>query len=135
MSSQLEPVFVRLRRILEKHAAHLSVADDSVDRYCLEGLIGPATLRSWAGKAKQPRIPVAWVQVGRAYVSYHVMGISGNSKLLEGMSRQLKARMQGKTCFNFKRIDESLLQELEQVTDRGIAVFEKAGYIAVRESA
>jgi len=63
------------------------------------------------------------------------MGISGNSKLLEGMSRQLKARMQGKTCFNFKRIDESLLQELEQVTDRGIAVFEKAGYIAVRESA
>jgi hypothetical protein len=53
---------------------------------------------------KRPIIPVAWVQIGKAYVSYHLMGVSGNAKLCDTLSAKLKARMEGQTCFNFKAV-------------------------------
>jgi hypothetical protein len=62
-------------------------------------------------------------------VSYHLMGVYGNSKLFAGVSKKLKARMQGKTCFNFKTIDEPLFEELEQLTAKAMTGFRKAGFI------
>jgi hypothetical protein len=130
MNPDFESVFVRLRRILEKHSAALTVKADVRGRYSLEASAGPAALRAWGGKAKKARISVAWVQVGKAYVSYHLMGIYGNARLLDSMSKELKARMQGKTCFNFKEIDENLFKELDPLTAHAIAAFRKAGYIS-----
>jgi hypothetical protein len=130
MNSEFESVFVRLRGILEKHSATLTLKADAPGHYSLTGSAGPATLQAWGGKVKQPKIPVAWVQVGKAYVSYHLMGVYGNTRLLDGMSKELKARMQGKTCFNFKVVDEKLLKELARLTAQSIACFRKAGYIS-----
>ena len=84
---------------------------------------------------KKPIIPVAWVQVGKAYVSYHLMGVYGNTRLRDAMSKELKARMQGKTCFNFKTVDEQLFKELDQLTAQAIAAFRKAGYVSEPQSA
>jgi hypothetical protein len=64
-SSNFDEIFASLRRILARHAQSLSVAEDSPKRYCLEGRVGPATLRAWGGKLKKPMIPVAWVEVGQ----------------------------------------------------------------------
>ena len=61
------------------------------------------------------------------------MGIYGNTRLLDGMSKELKARMQGKTCFNFKVVDEKLFKELDRLTARSIAAFRRAGYISEPE--
>jgi hypothetical protein len=47
------------------------------------------------GELKTPMIPVARVQVGKAYVSYHLMGVSVEAKLVEKLSAVLRARMQG----------------------------------------
>ncbi len=58
------------------------------------------------------------------------MGVYGNVKLLDGMSKELKARMQGKTRFNFKSHDDALFKDLEQLTTRAVAAFKKAGFIA-----
>ena len=81
-----------------------------------------------AAKLKRPVIPVAWVQMGKAYVSYHLMGMYGNAALIEGMSKGLKARMQGKTCFNFTTPDETLFKELDELTGESIISFKKAGF-------
>jgi hypothetical protein len=40
--------------------------------------------------------------------------------LLKNISPELRRRMQGKSCFNFTRVDEPLLRELADLTDRGI---------------
>jgi hypothetical protein len=130
MSTEFESIFVRLRSILQKHARTLSVKDNGRDRYCLEGRVGPATLAAWGGKMKKPMIPVAWVEIGKAYVSYHLMGVYGNTILREGMSKELQARMKGKTCFKFRSNDEALFKELERLTVQGIAAFKKAGFLA-----
>jgi hypothetical protein len=79
-------------------------------------------------------IPVAWVEIEKAYVGFHLMGISGNGQLLAGISARLKAHMHGKTCFSFRALDEPLFQELEQLTATGIRSFEEAGFISVKSS-
>ena len=130
MPSEFESIFTRLRSLLQKHSETLSVNEDTSTSYSLAGKPGPATLKAWGGKMKRPVIPVAWVQIGKAYVSYHLMGVAGNAKLCDAMSAELKARMQGKTCFNFKAVDDELFAELDQLTDQSITGFRNAGYIA-----
>ena len=79
-------------------------------------------------------MPVAWVQISKAYVSYHLMPIYGAPNLCASLSKELKARMQGKSCFNFKMQDEALFKELAQLTAHGITAFRKAGFIADNSS-
>ncbi len=129
-SSEFDKIFARLKSILSKQAPLFSVTDDTALGYCLEGRAGPAAVRAWGGKLKRPMIPVAWVRVGKAYVSFHLMGLDGNPKARESMSQELQKRMQGKTCFNFKVADEALFQELEGVTEGACQAFKRAGFIA-----
>ena len=63
---------------------------------------------------------VAATRLGTRYVSFYLMGVYGDPKLLDTVSPELRRRMQGKSCFNFTTIDESLMAELEQLTARSI---------------
>src|SRR5205085_2048008 len=123
-------VFHRLREILQKHAGAFRVERDTADHYSLHGPVGPATLRAWRGKMRSDTIPVAWVQIGKAYVAYHLMGVYGNRSLLQGCTPELRSRMQGKSCFNFKQVDDALFRELEQLTARSLAGMKAAGFIS-----
>ena len=113
-------VFEALRGILQRQAGRLSVTEDSSSRYCLEGGLHP--------KHKKP-MAIAWVRVGRGYVSFHHMGVYAHPELLSDVSDKLRGRMQGKSCFNFKTLDRALLKELETLSRRGFDAFRKAGYI------
>ena len=126
---EFERVFNRLKVILQKHAADFTVRPNSESSYGLQGKPGPATLKVWGGKLKKPVMPVAWIEMGKAYVSFHIMGLYTNTALQNSMSKELKARMQGKTCFNFKTINEILFEELEQLTAKAIGDFKKFGYV------
>ncbi len=132
MPNQFQSVFERLRDILKKHAGGFSVVKDASDHYSLEAPVGPATLQAWGGKMKSPMIPVAWLQVGKAYVSFHLMGVYGNPTLLDECSTELRKHMQGKSCFNFKTVDEPLFAELERLTIQSLAGMKKAGYVSAK---
>jgi hypothetical protein len=41
----------------------------------------------------------------------------------------LKKRMQGKSCFNFKEVDEKLFKELDKLTKAGAARFSSEKFI------
>ena len=124
----LQPVFERLRSILEKNASRLTISEDSEKHYILDGIPGPATLAAWGGKLKRETIPVAWVDIGKTYVSYHLMACA-SPRFRETLSERLEAHMQGKTCFNFRKSDEELFTELEEVTARAVDQFRSLGYI------
>jgi hypothetical protein len=127
-SPEFQMVFDRLKTILQKHAGNFIIKPDTTVSYGLEGKPGPAALKAWGGKMKKPVMPVAWIEIGKAYVSYHVMGLYTNTVLQNSMSKKLKARMQGKTCFNFKSINEELFKELEQITVKAIDDFKRMGF-------
>ena len=122
-------VFASLKGVLKKHAGALAVSDDTSTKYCLDAAVGPATLQSWGGKVRRARIPVAWVEIGKSYVSYHLMGIAVPT-VQAAMSKTLRARMQGKACFNFTTTEPTLFRELDTLTGASIAAFRKAAFIA-----
>jgi hypothetical protein len=119
MNSNFESIFARLREILQKRSASLAVTADAPDHYCLQIAFSP--------KLKKP-FPVAWVKIGKAYVSYHFMPVYMFPKLLDSRSDKLRARMQGKSCFNFKVMDEALFKELEDLTTEGFTKCRETGF-------
>jgi hypothetical protein len=117
--SNFESIFTRLRKILEPYSTRLKVTADTADYYCLEVPFSPKLKKSF---------PAAWVKIGKGYVSYHFMPVYMFPRLRESVSKPLQARMQGKSCFNFKVLDEALFKELEAVTAEGFAMCRKGGF-------
>jgi hypothetical protein len=112
-----------LRDILKRHAGKLVVTEDTPDCFRLEGGTHPTHKKPFA---------IAWVTVGKSYVSFHHMGVYARPDLLKGISKELKARMQGKSCFNFTSVDPALFAELEDLTVRGFDAFRNASFMKPR---
>jgi hypothetical protein len=119
-SPNLAAVHERLRAILAPYRGRLHVASDGPGGMSLE-------LPEYAG---QPWGFVAATRLGKRYVSYYLMGVYGDAGLAASISPELKRRMQGKSCFNFTKVDEPLFRELEALTalsiERQPAITEKA---------
>ena len=120
-SPDFEQIFSRLCEILRRQSGNLSIKDETPNRFSLIGGLHPK---------HKTAMPIAWTEVGKNYVSYHLMPIYGYPKLLESTSAKLRARMQGKSCFNFKAVDEALFEELERLTVNGFAAFKRAKYMS-----
>jgi hypothetical protein len=70
------------------------------------------------------------VKIGKRYVSYHLMCVYMQSDLLAAMSPQLRKRMQGKSCFNFTKVDEELFDELSAITTKVREMYVAQGWLA-----
>ena len=127
---EFHKVFERLLAILKKHQGKFTVMVDKPAEYGFGGPVGPASIKAWGGNAKRKTIMLTWLKVGKNYVSCHLLGLYANPKLLAGISKELKARMQGKACFNFSRIDEPLFKELSRLTSDSLTDMKKAGFVA-----
>jgi hypothetical protein len=129
-SAELNTVFIRLRGILQQHLGGFTVHRDTSSSFGFEGPIGPATVKAWKGKVRSPTIPIGWTEIGKNYVSYYLMGVYGSPKLLEKTSAELRARMQGKSCFNFTKVDEVLFRELDRLTGESVSAMCRGGFVA-----
>ena len=111
-----EMVNKRLEAIMRKYERNgLKNTPNLMANYCL---LGPKTPTSngrevWFGA----------VGTRKNYVSYHLMPVYRFPELLKGISPELKKRMQGKACFNFKEVDEKLFAELARLTEEGYKRF------------
>ncbi len=122
MSGQehFKQVFDRLRGILNEHAGDLVCEKDKSDDYYLN--------TKHVMKNKKPLFFGA-VQIKKNYVSYHLMPVYVYPELLKNMSPELKRRMQGKSCFNFKSVDSGSFEELAALTEAGYEKYKSAGYV------
>lgn len=103
-------VFDRLKNIIEPYAREFHVTYDQPTGYGVD--MAP----------EGERDPTSWfagVRLGKAYVSYYLMPVYVEPSLLEGISPELRRRMQGKSCFNFRSVDDRLFAELAELTRRG----------------
>jgi len=101
-------VFSKFKSILERYEPNLAVLHNKIDNYYLNT---PKTETN-----KKPDFFGA-VQVKKSYVAFHLMPIYYYPELLDNISKELKNKMQGKSCFNFKDIDENLFSELNSLTE------------------
>jgi hypothetical protein len=107
--------FESLKEILQPYASNLKVIDNKDDKYYLNTLPDKNGKEHFFGS----------VQIKKNYVAFHLMPLYCNPSLLEGISEDLKKRMQGKSCFNFRKTDETLFQELRSLTSSSFDDFKK----------
>ncbi len=97
------PVFKRLKQILKPYATRLVVTIDTPTAFHLDTQhVLPSKKPLFFGTAR----------VDKAYVSFHLMPVYAFPDLLKNISPGLKKQMQGKSCFNFRTINESEMLEL-----------------------
>ncbi|MCB0103018.1 MAG: hypothetical protein KDD74_13305, partial [Anaerolineales bacterium] len=70
----------------------------------------------------------ASAQIKKNYVSFYLMPVYMYPDLLKNISPELKKRMQGKSCFNFKTVEKSLFNELNELTKQGFERLMKEEY-------
>lgn len=107
---EFERLFERFKSMLAPYEAKMHIADERPGMYGVD--MAPAGERD-------PTTWFAGTRLGKRYVSYYLMPIYVRPSLLDGISPELRRRMQGKSCFNFTKVDEPLLVELEQLTAVG----------------
>lgn len=112
-------LFTRIRAMLAAHAHGAVPKCDKPDSYHLDTHEVRATdgYRTYFGG----------VDIKKNYVSAHLFPVYTDPSLLDGISADLRKRMQGKACFNFKKLDEPLLAELEQLIATGAERYKAEG--------
>lgn len=111
-------VFQHLKAILQPYAASMTVTADTAESYSLDG--------PYSEKWKKPLFFGSTV-IKKNYVSFYLMPVYMYPELLKGMSPELKKHMQGKSCFNFKKVEPELFKELANLTRKGVERFQKEG--------
>ena len=100
-------VFEQLKSILKSHEKNLTLTADSSTAYSLDG--------PYSEKYKQV-IFFGSAQIKKNYVSFYLMPVYMFPDLLKNISPELKKHMQGKSCFNFKKVEPNLFKELTELT-------------------
>lgn len=118
-----DPVFQALRAVLAPYAGDLAVQTDTATEFYLD--------TRHDQKNGKPLFFGA-VQAKKGFVSYHLMPVYVQPQLLAGLSPALKARMQGKSCFNFKAVDAALIAELAALTRAGYDYYSHQGFVPPR---
>ena len=122
-------VFPWLRAIAEKSSAGLLNTENSTQTYTLSATVGPATVERKGPRAKGTTMPVVYLHQGKAYVSYHLLGLYKNDSLMKEVPAELLRHMQGQACFNFREVQAELGAELGRLTQKSVAALRKMRYI------
>lgn len=109
-------VFEQLKELLKPYARNLTVKTDTADTYYLDG--------PYSEKWKK-ELFFGSAQIKKNYVSFYLMPVYMYPELLKEISPELKKHMQGKSCFNFKKVEPELFRELADLTRKGAEKFKK----------
>lgn len=109
-------VFEGLKQILQSYASKLTITADTPEAYSLDG--------PYSEKWKKPLF-FGSAQIKKNYVSFYLMPVYMYPQLLKNISPALKKHMQGKSCFNFKKVEPELFEELAALTRQGFNDFER----------
>jgi len=117
---KLDAVFTDLRAIMAPYAEGLDRKKDNATELYVD--------TKHIQKNKKPLFFGA-VQIKKSYVSYHLMPVYVKPELLDEISPELRARMQGKSCFNFTESEKTLLEELAALTKASHASYKAQGFV------
>lgn len=98
-------VFDRLTTILRQHADGLVATHDDAEQLYLQTRGEPGEFFGAVMRKK-------------SQVAYHLMPVYWDPGLLDDLDEALRKRMQGKSCFNFTKVDDTLFSELADLTAR-----------------
>jgi hypothetical protein len=108
MSDEFPAIFATLRSLMLEAAPDMVVTDDTPTNFTLK--------TPWIeARTKQPAW-FGWIAIKKSYVAYHVMPLYVLAALNDAVPPSLEKRRQGKTCFNFKKADPALFEDVLALT-------------------
>jgi hypothetical protein len=114
---EFELAFQGLRKILKPYDKKLRVIKD-----------GPGVYVSESKSIRYLGKPVMFAAItSKSYVAFHLFPVYMFPALLKGISPELKKRMQGKTCWNFKKVEEPRFAELGELVEASFQRFAEVG--------
>ncbi|MEW9500941.1 hypothetical protein [Jeotgalibacillus marinus] len=120
-NSTFNETFEQLKNILVRHEQDLVLKKDTENDFYLDS--------NTIMEHNKKNVFFGAVQIKKNYVSFHLMPVYIYPELLEEISDDLKKRMHGKSCFNFKKPDLTLFEELRTLTEKGFIMYEKNNLI------
>ena len=115
MTDALRPVYDELRERMLRTSDGMNVAKDEPGELVLK--------TPWTEPGKKDPAWFGAVQLKKNYVSYHLMPLYALPALRERVSPDLQKRMQGRSCFNFKKVEPDLFGALERLTAECAAAY------------
>jgi len=113
-------VFQQLKEVISSLGEGLVVKKDQPDYYYL----------NTNKLEKNKEIFFGAVQIRKSYVAYHLFPVYKFPALLNDLPPEIKKRMQGKSCFNFKKeLSEEDLVEMRRISQSSYDAFVKGGMI------
>ena len=126
MADVLNTVFDAVRDVLWTYGGALDVKVDTATRLSIDTPCGPV--------GDKPHFFGA-VEVRKAHVSFHFMPVYDAPALLAGIPPELRARMHGKACFNFAKVDAALIAALSDLVRAGYDHYAVEGLVPQRQGA
>lgn len=118
--AQFTAVFNRLVDLFAPYRASLAAKVDDRENLYLETPPSPTYPEGFY---------FGGTKIGKHYVSFYLMPIYVYPEFTDEISPELQKRRQGKSCFNFTRVDDQLVTELARLTSAGFARFQADGKI------
>lgn len=111
--TEFDAIHGRLRQIMLDAADGLAIVTDEPGNLVIHdtGVDERTGKPRWFGT----------VTTRKGYVAYHLIPLYEHPALADDLSDALSKRRQGKTCFNFRKADEALFDELLALSRRARA--------------
>jgi hypothetical protein len=115
-NEQFGETFAQLKDLLKTFENRLIVKADSDEKYYLDAKTNPLK--------PAENVLFGGAEIKKNAVSFHLFPVYMYPELLDDISPELRKKMQGKSCFNFKKPDAELFAQLKALTERGFKKYE-----------
>ena len=120
-NEQFAETFAQLKELLKTFENQLILKVDNNEKYYLDAKTHPLK--------PTENVLFGGADIKKNAVSFHLFPVYMYPELLDEISPELRKKMQGKSCFNFKKPDAELFAQLKALTERGYKKFEAENLI------
>lgn len=119
-------IFNKLKSALKKQCPPMVCSKDTSDTY---EVIGNKSVPYGSKKTMLPGMYFASAVARKDMVSFYLFPLYYKKKEFEGIAPTIMKCLKGKTCFNFKKEEQVVTQELERLLKRGARIWKDQGFM------
>jgi hypothetical protein len=122
--NDLQAIFDTLKPLLQAYQPPLAPKADAATSFDL-----------WSFKAleiegrKRKEVFFAALIIQKSYVGFYFMPVYVNSELVTVFQPELLRCLKGKSCFHIKKLDETLLAQIESALKIGFEMYQQRGWV------
>jgi len=124
MEDEKQKIFDEMRVILSSYVPPLSVKIDEDRRYDIYG-----TKPVQIGRIKKKEMFFASVIIQKYHVGFYFSPIYTHRDRFDDAPEELLHLLKGKSCFHIKRFDTAVFENIRQIMDKGIRIYEEEGWV------